>query len=231
MKLIEKEINCVTTGIKKSYPLGTSLLEIIEDQNVKLDYPILGARVNNEIKELHYSIFKPKRLEFFDISNPDGMRMYKRSLSFVLIKAVKDLFPEAQVKILHSISKGYYCEIENLGKDLGLQEVSDIEMRMRKLIDEDIPFIRKELTVEDVLKIFRENDFEDKEKLFKYCPTLYSVIYRLKEQEDYFYGYLVPSTGYLKVFDLVKYYDGMLLRLPQEDNPDVLQPIREEKKL
>ncbi len=227
----QKEIYCLTTGIVKQYPLGTSLHDIIRYQNIKLKFPIIGARVNNEIEELNYEIFKPKIIEFFDITNIDGMRMYKRSLSFVLMKAVKDLYPNTQLRIQHSISKGFYCEIDNLDSELNLQVVSDIETRMRQIIELDIPFENKELPVSEVLKLFRENNFLEKEKLFQYCPTLYTSVYFLDNQVDYFYGYLVPSTGYLKVFDLVKYYDGMLLRLPQQANPNVLQPIREERKL
>jgi len=227
----QKEINCLTTGIIKEYPLGTNLKEIIEDQNIKLQHPILGARVNNEIEELNYEIFKPKVVEFFDITNIDGMRMYKRSLSFVLMKAVKDLFPKAKLQIQHSISKGFYCELENLDQKFGLQEVSDIETRMRQIVEEDIAFENKELSVVEVLDLFAKNGFTEKEILFKYCPTLYTSVYFLQDQVDYFYGYLVPSTGYLKVFDLVKYYDGMLLRLPQSEDPTKLQPIHEEKQL
>ena len=226
-----KEINCLNTGIKKKYPLGTSLMDIIDDQQIKLEFPIIGARVNNEIEELNYEIFKPKIIDFFDITNIDGMRMYKRSLSFVLMKAVKDLFPESDLVIQHSISKGFYCELDNFNSDFNLQVVSDIGTRMRQIIDQDIPFENKEMLVEDVLKLFRNNNFLEKEKLFKHCPDLYTSVYFLQEQVDYFYGYLAPSTGYLKIFDLVKYYDGMLLRFPKRENPTLLQGIREEKKL
>ena len=226
-----KEINCLNTKIKKHYQLGTSLLEIIADQNIELEFPILGARVNNEIEELNYEIFKPKIVEFFDITNIDGMRMYKRSLSFVLMKAVRELFPETNLLIQHSISKGFYCELDNFNSDFNLQVVSDIGTRMRQIIEEDIPFENKEMLVEDVLKLFRENNFHEKEKLFSICPDLYTSVYFLEEQVDYFYGYLVPSTAYLKNFDLVKYYDGMLLRLPKRNDPNTLQAIREERKL
>jgi uridine kinase len=147
------------------------------------------------------------------------------------MKAVKDLYPTSSLRIQHSISKGFYCEIDNLPVDFNLQVVSDIETRMRQIIELNMPFVNKELPVPEVLDLFRENRFFEKEKLFQHCPTLYTSVYFLDNQVDYFYGYLVPSTGYLKVFDLVKYYDGMLLRLPQRQKPELLQPISEERKL
>jgi len=225
------EIICLNNNVTKSYPLGTSLMEIIEDQNIKLEHTILAALVNNEIEELNYQIFKPKTIEFIDITNKDGWRMYMRSLFFILIKAVKDLYPEKKVKIEHSVSKGYYCDIDGVEKENLLQITSDIENRMRQIIADDIPFERKELLVEDAVKIFKKNNFDEKVLLFETCPQFYSSVYYLDECVDYFYGYLVPSTGYIKVFDLVSYFDGMLLRVPNREKPDELQPIVQQNKM
>ena len=225
------EIICLNNDVTKSYPLGTSLMEIIEDQNIKLEHTILAALVNNEIEELNYQIFKPKTIEFIDITNKDGWRMYMRSLFFILIKAVKDLYPEKKVKIEHSVSKGYYCDIDGVEKENLLQITSDIENRMRQIIADDLPFERKELLVEDAVKIFKRNKFDEKVLLFETCPQFYTSVYYLDECVDYFYGYLVPSTAYIKVFDLVNYFDGMLLRVPNREKPDELQPIVQQNKM
>ena len=121
------KINCLNNKKVKNYPLGTSLMDIINDQKIELDYPILGAMVNNQLEELSYEIYKPKTIDFIDITHRDGRRMYIRSLSFILIKAVKELFPDKNIKIEHSISKGFYCEIEgvkklkNFKKTIGLE--------------------------------------------------------------------------------------------------------------
>ena len=226
------KVYVLNNNLSKEYPLGTSLREIAEDMKIKLDYPILGARVNNKLAELSYRIYKPKFVEFIDITNIDGYRMYQRSLSFVLMKAVRDILPKARLKIEHSISQGFYCEVEKPGDErLKPEEVLTIAERMRQIINADIPFEREEIPTQQALEIFEENHLYEKVKLFKTRPILFTSIYKLDDQIDYFYGYLVPSTGYLKVFDLIPYYDGMLLRFPTQQNPDELGPIVEQPKL
>ncbi len=158
--------------------------------------------------------------------------MYQRSLSFVLMKAVRDILPGARLKIEHSISKGFYCEIEKPNNiKLKPEEVLQVAERMRQIIEADIPFLREEIPTTQALEIFEKNQLYEKVRLFKTRPTLFTSIYKLDDQIDYFYGYLVPSTGYLKVFDLLPYYDGMLLRFPSPENPTELGPILEQPKL
>ncbi len=218
-------IICENNSSKKQYKFGTSLKQIAKDQHVKIKYPILGAIVNNKLKELSYKIYKPKNVKFIDISHPQGMRMYVRSLSFVLEKAVKKLYPYSNLFIKHSISKGYYCEIENLNTKLTNEMVFKIGDEMRKIIKKDIPFYREEILTKNAIELFEKNNFVEKSKLFKTRYQLYTSLYYLEDTVDYYYGYLVPSTGYLKVFDLVKYYDGMLLMVPKANNPNELEDI------
>jgi uridine kinase len=225
------EIICLNNNKTKQYKLGTSLADIVSDQKIELEYPVLGAMVNNQLEELHYEIYKPKTIEFIDITHTDGRRMYVRSLSFILIKAVKELYPDKKVKIEHSISKGYYCEIEGVKQEDLLQTTSDVENKMRQIIEKDITFERKEILAEEALAIFKKNNFNEKHLLFKTCPQFYTSVYYLDNCIDYFYGYLVPSTGYIKVFDLVNYFEGMLLRLPRRSRPDELQPIVQQNKM
>ncbi|MCK4662093.1 MAG: nucleoside kinase [Bacteroidales bacterium] len=219
------KIKCENNQIAKTYKFGTRLHEIIKDQKIKLDYPILGALVNNKLKELSYRIFKPKTIKFIDITHPDGMRMYVRSLSFILIKATKELFPNVILTIEHSVSKGYFCEIKGLDKELSIEMVFKISNRMKKIIKKNIPFKREEILTEDAIKLFEKNKFYEKVKLLKSRKSLYTSIYYLGDQIDYFYGYLVPSTGYLKVFDIVKYYNGMLLMVPKRSDPVELEEL------
>ena len=212
--------------------MGTSLFEIAQDMEIKLNYPILGARVNNKLTELTYKVYRPKFVEFIDITDIDGYRMYQRSLSFVLMKAVRDLLPGSRLKIEHSISQGFYCEIDKPdGQKLKAEEVLDIAERMREIIKADLPFYREELPTQQAIKIFDEYQLHEKAKLFRTRPTLFTSVYKLDNQIDYFYGYLVPSTGFLRTFDLIPYYDGMLLRFPTMQNPDELGPIIEQPKL
>lgn len=213
------EIICLNNEKKRMYDLGTTLYQVIEDQNINLKYEILGAFVNNKIKELDYTIYKPKTIEFIDITHPEGMRMYVRSLSFVLQKAVKELFPKAKLQIEHAISKGLYCEIEGLESPITNEVVFEINNKMRELVNKNLPFERQEILTTEAIELFKKNKLNEKVRLFNSRPKLYTSVYKLDNIIDYFYGYLVPSTGYLKVFDLLKYYDGMLLVPPKKANP------------
>ena len=226
-------INCENTGIKKAYPVGTTLKEIVEDQIEESDKPILGAMVNNSLRELCYSIYKPKTVRFIDYSHPDGKRMYERSLSMVLFKAVHELFPDNKLAIKHSVSKGFYCEIEDLKltAETHVQIVNDIRNRMAEIIADDIPFVREEVETEKALKMFEQYGLDDKCKLLKSRVQLYTSVYKLDDVIDYYYGYLVPSTAYLSKFNLVNYYDGMLLMFPKSDNIDEIEDIVLQPKL
>lgn len=219
------KIKFENTGITKEYPLGTGLMHILDDQNVKLKYPVLGALVNNEVEELSYEIFKAKNVEFIDITHKDGMRMYIRSLYFVFMKAVYELYPNVEIRIDHSVSKGYYCEIVGEGIEHNIQLISDIENRMRKIVEADIPFVRRDILNSEAIKIFEQRGFEEKVCLFRQSPSIYTSVYSLNGLDDYFYGYLVPSTKYLSNFDLVPIYKSMLLRVPDPQDPEKLRPI------
>lgn len=225
------EIRVMNNNSRKNYPLGTSLKDILKDQHIELKHKPLGALVNNRLEELWYEIYKPKTILFIDISHIDGFRMYVRSLSFVIQKAVKDLFPDKTLKIEHSVSKGLYCEIEGWEGHPEFDDIYRIRNRMQEIVDKDIPFRRTEIPTEEAIEVFKKNDYLEKAKLFKTRPKMYTSIYYLDELEDYFYGYLVPSTGYLQVFDLVKYYDGMLLMLPKREKPDELEDIVLQEKM
>ncbi len=226
----EIKVRILNNRSAKNYPMGISLKEIAEDMHIQTKYGILGAKVNNNLKELVYRVFKPKFIEFIDITNVDGFRMYQRSLSFVLMKAVRDLYPRSTLKIEHSISKGFYCEL-NKNPKLKPQDVLKIANRMRQIVKKDIKFERYQMPTNDAIERFRENDLIEKAKLFETRPTLFTSVYCLENQIDYFYGYLVPSTGYLKIFDLIPYYGGMLLRFPNPSNPDELGEVIEQPKL
>lgn len=224
------KITCLNVGLSKEYKLGTSLQEIAEDLKIQLKYPILGARVNNKLEELTYRIYNPKFIEFIDITNVDGHRMYQRALSFVLMKAVSDLYPQGKLKIEHSISKGFYCELDKV-PPLNPEDVLLIADRMRQIVKSDLPFTRIQLPTNEAIKEFEEHNLSEKSKLFKTRTTLFTSVYSLDNQIDYFYGYLLPSTGLLEVFDLIPYYDGMLLRFPELSNPTELGSVLEQQKL
>lgn len=220
-------IRCENTGVQRAYPVGTTLAEILEDQQIQLNSPVLGALVNNELRELEYVIYKPKTIQFIDYAHPFGKQMYIRSLTMVLYKAVNDLYPHVGFKVEHSISKGLYCELQGPVPDLEthLQILQTLKFRMAEIIQADFPFEREEIETTEAIRIFEELGLEDKVKLLKTRNQAYTSLYRLEGVMDYYYGPLVPSSGYLTNFDLVKYYHGMLLIFPKSNHPDELEDI------
>jgi len=214
------QIICQNNQVTKEYPLGTTLQAIANDLQINLKHPILGAFVNNKLKELTYNIYKPKIVEFIDITHPDGMRMYVRSLSFLLQKAVNELIPDKRLRIEHAISNGLYCEVEGMNGSLNIDLIFAIGEKMREIVKSNFPFYRYELLSTEAIDLFEKNGLIEKALLFKTRDQLFSSVYCLDDTIDYFFGYLVPSTGYLKAFDLVKYYDGMLLMFPKLENTE-----------
>ncbi len=225
------DIYCVNTGTKKSYPLGITLSEIKDDFQVKLDNPIIGAMVNHKVKELSFVFVKNKKVEFIDYSHPDGLRLYVRSLFFILYASVRQLFPEVKLKMMHGISRGYYCELSGLDRPISESDIFAIKSEMQQLVDRDIPFEKIGLPTEEVVEICRKQNLPYKATLLEQQGTLFSYLYFMDGLANYFYGYLVPSTGYLKVFDLVSYYEGLLLRIPNPAKFSEVQPYSKLDKL
>ncbi len=224
-------VACINTGLTKHFRKGTSLNQVIKEFEVKMASPILGALVNNELHELTFEVFHPITVQFIDIDHPDGMRMYLRGLSFVLYKAVHEHFPGSQLRINHSISKGVYCKVNNIDSDLTPADVAAIKQKMLDIVNADLPFIRVEEKTEEVSRKFEAQGLNDKINLLKHRGRNYSSYYKLDGHIDAFYGFLVPSTGYLRVFDLNKYYNGMLLQVPQKGNPTQVEGLVTQNKL
>lgn len=213
--------------VTKSFPEGTSLLEVF-DAYPELNFrnPVVSAKVNNVSQGLKFRLFQNRDVEFVDVCDPSGMRVYTRSLCFVLYKAAQDVFPGSKLFVEHPISRGYYCNFKKTNGH-GLEE-GDIELlrqRMDEIISQDMPFHRIEATTDDAIRVFREKGLSDKAKLLETSGQLYSDYYTLGETVDYYYGCLVPSAGYLKVWGLEPYESGMLLRVPDKDNPSQLAPM------
>jgi len=228
----EFPIICENNNVEKSYPFGTTLNDIIVDLKIDIGEDILGAMVNYTLKELDYMVYKPKSVRFIGYSHPDGHRMYERSLSMILFKAVYDLFPDYKLKIEHSVSDGLYCELEGLEKGANLNKIiRQLKNRMQEIITQDIPFEREEIRTETALRVFDEFGLEDKCTLMRTRSQFYSSVYKLGNVVNYFYGYLVPSTGYLKNFDLAHYFSGLLLVLPADENHGKLKNVVKKNKL
>ena len=216
------QIRCKNNNVTKSFPEGTSLLDIYQEfaDEIKLPYPVVSAKVNNASQGLKFRVFQNRDVEFLDARQGSGHRVYVRSLCFLLYKATQDVFPGSKLFIEHTISRGYYCNFKKKGNEV-LTE-SDVELicnRMQEIVNLDMPFRRTEATNEEAIRVFAERGFADKVKLLETSGQIYSDYYTLGDTADYYYGPLVPSAGYLKVFGLETYHDGMLLRVPDWNDP------------
>ena len=224
------QIHCINNGKTIDFPTGSELQDIFPATGAELPYPVISARVNNVSKGLNYKVYSNKDVEFLDVRDPSGMRTYVRSLCFVLYKAVTELFPNGKLFIKHPVSNGYYCSL-NIERPITIEDVNAIKAKMKEIITANIPFNRHESRTEDAIQIFREKGRNDKVKLLETSGSLYTDYYTLGDTVDSYYGNLVPSTGYLSLFDIVKYYDGLLLRIPNHKNPTKLYDIVKQEKM
>ena len=209
----------------KSFPEGTSLLDVYQEfaDDIKLPYPVVSAKVNNASQGLKFRLYQNRDVEFLDAREGSGHRVYVRSLCFVLYKATQDLFPGSKLFIEHTISRGYYCNFKKKDYEPMVEgDVERIRERMQEIINLDMPFRRNEATTEEALRVFAERGLTDKVKLLESSGQIYSDYYMLGDTADYYYGPLVPSAGYLTVWGLETYHDGMLLRVPDWNNPTQL---------
>ncbi len=224
------QIRCKNINITKSFLEGTSLLDVYQAfaEEIKLPYPVVAAKVNNTAQGLKFRLFQNRDVEFLDAREGAGFLVYVRSLCFVLYKATSDLFPGSKLFIEHSLSRGYYCNFKKRGNEILTQEdVERIRVRMQEIINLDMPFRRTEATTEEAIRVFKERGFSDKVKLLETSGQIYSDYYTLGDTVDYYYGPLVPSAGYLKVWGLELLNDGMLLRVPDSRNPSKLGEMRD----
>ena len=224
-------IFCKNTGTFKEFSEGTPLLDIAPEFEFEKPYDILAAKVNNVAEGLRFRVFHNRDVEFLDYRTYIGRSFYSRSLCFLLYKATRDLFPESRMTIRRPISKGYFCSVfKNDGTALTDADVEAIGGRMRELVEENIPFKRKEVQIEEAIRIFKESGDLDKVKLLETCGEVYITCYSLGDVTDYYYDELVPSTGYLKTFGVMLCHGGILLRVPDRHHPEDLAPLHEQPK-
>jgi uridine kinase len=211
-------------------PRGSQLMDFLAEENSSQE-PIVGAVVNGELRELTYPIEIDSKVKPVTMDSPDGMRFYRRSLTFLLATACEELYPKASLEIDHSIaSGGYYCEVTGR-KPFTDEELTRLETRMRELVEADLPFAKSIVPLKDVIAYFEEKGNTDKVRLLANRKKPHLVIYQLGSFRDYHHGYMVPTTGYLKWFALQGTGDGFTLRFPQRHRPTELLPIPEYNKL
>lgn len=210
------EIYCVNNDKTFLVPSATSAKQIIEYAGLEDNHTFLGAYINNKIRNLNYKCYEPKRIEFIDIHSSIGMKIYVSSLIMLMYKAVKDLYPKAEMKVKHSMMSGYYIELQNI--DIPQQDLcTSIKKTMKELVEKDIPFETKVYSTQDAVELFSKVGLTSSAELFKSRQKLYVDVDILDGTIDALYSEKVPSTSYLSVFDLEVYEKGFILLLPDAE--------------
>lgn len=235
-------IYCKNTKTYHQVERGISLMELKERLGIQLRYPIVAARVNYKVEELNFLLYKPKDVEFIDASCPSGMRCYVRTLTMVLACAIRELYPRADLRVEHPISKGYYCTLRwqkpkedelsavNKHPDMSAEMVAAIKQRMQEIIREDRPIYEEERQTKEVIELFKART-DGGSNLLETLGNPYCRYYRMGDFVDYYTSSLMPSSGYINVFDLEPYFDGMLLRIPNRNNPVELEESVQQDKM
>ncbi len=212
-------------------PRGASAVEFLKVIQPDSSAPFVGVVVNGELHELTYPINMEAHIQPVSMADSDGSRIYRRSLTFLLEAAFTNLFPEASLFIDHSVaSGGYYCHTRDR-EALSAAELKSVENEMRRLVEMNLPFLRREASIADAVVYFETQGYDDKVHLMKYRRKPYVTLYTLGEHVDYHHGYMVPSTGYIKWFELIASNGGFTLRFPRRHEPTILADIADYPKL
>ena len=219
------QVYCRNSRTSGRYPEGTSLLQMLSDFDFEKPYPIVSAKVNNGSQGLKFRVYQSKDIEFLDVREPSGMRVYCRSLSFFFFNSAYDVFPGCKVYMEHPISGGYFCHLHKADESpLSDDDIKLLEARMKEIVASDMPFHRYDVQTDRAIREFRKRGYDDKVRLLESGGEPYTDYYTLGDTADYYYGKLVPSTGYLTVWGIQRYEDGMLLRVPDQSDPSRLAP-------
>lgn len=211
-------------------PKGTALLELAREYAHLRRETIIAARVDNDIKELTYQLQDDCSVSFIDLTEEDGMRIYRRSLYFIFMKAAYDLFPDRRVIISHAVGGGLYCELQG-EKELEPHEVENLEKRMHEIAEQALPFEKREIPLAEARDLFESTGRMDRYRAIEHRNKQLVTIYNCGGMDDYFYGYMAPDTGYIKVFGLKYYHGGIIIRFPDKSSPRTLPEFIEQEKL
>ncbi|MBR2165120.1 MAG: nucleoside kinase [Paludibacteraceae bacterium] len=235
-------IYCKNTHTYHEVPRGISLIELKDLLHFQLPYPIIAAHVNYKVENLTFRLYKPKDIEFLDASSPSGMRVYVRTLGMVLACAVNELYPKMDLRVEHPISKGYYCTLQwHIDKTTEPEDAKEppvvtremaeaIKLQMKKIITEDRPIIEEEKQTKEVIRMFAER-YNNESSIFETLGNPYCRYFRMGDFIDYYTNVLLPSSGYINLFDIEMFKDGLLLRIPNRQNPTVLEDSIQQEKM
>ena len=223
-------IRCKNNGQSLEVPIGSMLSEVYRMLGLNMQYGPICAKVNNKVEGMHFRLYHNKDIEYLDMTTGSGSRNYARSLFFVLCKAVHDLYPGSELSIDIPVSNGYYVDLQ-IGHAVGQEDVERIRERMQQIIDKKMPITRHEIPTEDAIRMFETKGDEAKVKLLKSKGSIYTTYYQIDDYVDYYYGALLTNTSKIYLFGLEKYYDGLLLRIPDLRNPGELPEMTQQDKM
>lgn len=225
--------NVTVGGELKQYNEGISYTEIAKDFQDQYDSPIVLVLKNGKLTELFKKVTSDCKIEFLTTKTSPGIEAYRRSATLIMLKAFYDVVGNKninKISVQYSLSKGYYCTLNSKVK-LNQELIDKVKIRMNEIVAENAQINKRTIGTTSAIDLFNRHRMYDKEKLFKYRRASKVNIYSLKGFEDYFYGYMVPNTGYVKYFDLFLYDEGFVLQLPTKENPNVVPEFKPQKNL
>lgn len=220
-------------GEEREYPEGTQIMEIAEEYKKNYKHDIVLAMMNNKLCELNKLAKDGKEISFVTVAETCGNQAYRRSVTLLMLKAFYDVCGKQNIEkitVHFSLSKGYYCTLKGnvkVTKDLLIQ----VKKHMSQMVFQNLPISKRALPTDEAVERFKKYGMYDKEKLFKFRKSSTVNVYSLNGFEDYYYGYMVPSTGYLKYFELYQYDEGFVLQMPVKEEPEVVPPFKPQNKL
>ena len=241
------EVLLVNDGRRYELPLFEKLGDfsrqvcpVVKDDRTGVAYPVLAALVDHKLKELDFKLAMTHEVEFIGYNHPDGRRTYLRSLCFVLQNAVRELFPDKVLVIDHSLPSGLYCKVIETRKQedgrcrtlaLTQEQLASVKSRMQEIVSADMPFRKEKMDAVTAEKMFEENNQPEKAELQRSLGKFICSVYFLDGHADTFHGPLLPSTGYLKVFDLLPFAEGFCLQFPSEGDFSKVIPVKTQSKI
>ena len=226
----ELKIRCKNNGRTIRMPFGGTLYDAYEHSGLELEHGPVCAYVNNKAQGMNYRFYNSKDVQFLTLRDASGMRAYRRSLFLVLAKAVEDCFPGGELTIAATVSHGYYCTL-SIGRPVEDGDAEVLLRRMHEIVEASMYIHRIQCPVEEAIEMFRQRGMESKVQLLETVDSLYTYYYKLGDTIDYFYGCLLTRTDQLKVFNLLKFHDGLLLLPPRQDDPSQLEEMVEQTKM
>jgi uridine kinase len=231
---VNMEVCKVTiNGVTKEYEKGITYQTIAKEYQSQYEHDIILVLMNGRLRELFKTLKEDCELDFITTLDDAGTKTYTRGITFVMLRAIYRVLGHDQidkVRVEHSISGGIYCELDG-SATINKELIEQVKIEMQTIINRDVPFYKRSISTAEAEKLFHEYQMYDKEKLFRFRRVSAANMYNLDGFDDYFYGYMPPSTRYLKVFDLFPYEQGFLLMLPKKQNPKEVAALEQRPKL